>query len=343
MTRTRVLIAEDSTTARELLVAILSADPTMTVIGTARDGDEAIAMTATLKPDVVTMDIRMPGVDGLEATRRIMAETPTPIVIISGHYDTGDVALSLDALRAGAVTILPKPSGPGADDFTSQCQWLVRTVKSMAAVKVVRRRHVVTPAGSWPATRRQRERPRVVAMAASTGGPGALAQVLGGLPRAFPLPLLVVQHIASGFAEGLARWLDGLSPLHVCVASERQPLTPATVYLPPDDHHLLILNPELATVSRTPPVDGFRPSGTVLFDSAARVFGGSTVAVILTGMGEDGVSGIRTVHASGGCVIAQDEQTSVVYGMPGATVAAGLADYVLPLPAIAKHIEMLAA
>lgn len=343
MNPTRVLVAEDSPTARELLVGMLSADPAIAVIGTAGDGEQAIAMTAALRPDVVTMDVRMPGIDGLEATRRIMAHTPTPIVIISGHYDTGDVVLSLEALRAGALTILPKPSGPGAEDFAEQCKWLARTVKSMAAVKVVRRRRVRPTAATPPATRRPRARARIVSIAASTGGPAALAQVLGGLPPAFPLPVLVVQHIAHGFADGLARWLGGVSPLAVRIATASEPLAPATVYLPPDDHHLMVLNAETVTVVRTPPVGGFRPSASVLFESTARVFGGAAVGVILTGMGEDGVSGIRSVHASGGCVIAQDEQTSVIYGMPGATVAAGLADYVLPLPAIAKHIEALAA
>jgi two-component system chemotaxis response regulator CheB len=339
MSATRVLVAEDSATARELLVGMLSADPAITVIGTARNGEEAIAMTAALRPDVVTMDVRMPGIDGLEATRRIMAQTPTPIVIISGHYD---VVLSLEALRAGALTILPKPSGPHAENFAEQCAWLVRTVKSMAAVKVVRRRRG-KPAAAAPATARlPRARPRIVSIAASTGGPAALAQVLGGLPPAFPLPLLVVQHIANGFADGLARWLDGVSPLSVRIAGEGEALAPGTVYLAPDDHHLMVRNAETVTVARTPPVDGFRPSASVLFESAARVFGGAAVAVVLTGMGEDGVSGIRSLHAAGGCVIAQDEQTSVIYGMPGATVAAGLADYVLPLPAIAKHIEALA-
>jgi two-component system chemotaxis response regulator CheB len=339
----RVLIAEDSPTARELLTCILASDPHVTVVGTALDGEQAVEMAGQLRPDVVTMDVRMPGIDGLEATRRIMATVPTPIVIISGHYDPQDVEASLEALHAGALSIMPKPSGPHAPDFLDQCHRLVRTVKSMADVKVVRRRAIRRSRPSSPPPRSSRGRARVIAIAASTGGPAALAQILGELPRGFPLPLLIVQHIAPGFAAGLARWLASITALPVRVATARQPLAAGTVYLAPDDYHLEALDAAAVTITRLPAVDGFRPSATVLFDSTARVFGGATVAVVLTGMGEDGLPGLRAVRASGGCIIAQDEDTSVVFGMPGVAVGAGLADYVLPLHAIASQLEALAA
>jgi len=342
---TRVLVAEDSPTARALLVAILEADQNVQVVGVAHTGEEAVAMTARLRPHVVTMDIRLPGIDGFEATRRIMAGTPTPIVIISGYYDRRDVAASMNALRSGAVTILPKPPGPDSHDFGDQCAWLVRTVKAMAEVKVVRHHEQAIEAAALPVALsiRSNERPRIVTIAASTGGPAALARILEELSNGFPLPLLVVQHIASGFAAGLAQWLNSVSNIPVRIAAEREPMRPSTVYLAPDDRHLSVLDPATLTVLPSPPLDGFRPSGSLLFESAVQVFGGAVVAVILTGMGDDGLAGLRRVRAAGGSIIAQDDATSVVFGMPGVAVEAGLPDFVLPLGAIASRLEALAA
>ena len=340
----RVLVAEDSATARALLLHILGSDPDVRIVGMAHNGEDAVALTATLRPDVITMDVRMPGIDGFEATRRIMAQTPTPIVIISGHYERKDVDASMNALRAGALTILPKPSGPDSADFADQSAWLLRTVKAMAEVKVVRHRleqPLARPAA--PPVTAATQRARIVTVAASTGGPAALARILTQLSSPFPLPLLVVQHIAAGFAEGLARWLNGVSALPVRVAGERETLRPSTVYVAPDDRHLSVLDDRTITVLHSPAVNGFRPSGSVLFQSAAQVFGRGTVAVILTGMGEDGLSGLRAVRAAGGCIIAQDEASSVVFGMPGAAVEAGLTDVILPVASIAARLEELTA
>jgi two-component system chemotaxis response regulator CheB len=338
----RVLVAEDSITARELLVSILRSDPDIVIVGEASNGVEAVVMTRELKPDVVTMDIRMPTMDGFEATRQIMAEAATPIVIVSATYDERDVEVSMHALRAGALTVLAKPPGPEAAEFDDHCRRLVRTVKAMAEVKVVRRwsdrRHVDRPA---PVPQRL-VRPRLVAIAASTGGPAALARILSTLPREFDPPVLVVQHIAPGFVDGLAAWLNTTAALPVRVAKDREALRPGTVYVAPDDHHLVVEDRSTLAVSRTPAVDGFRPSGSVLFESAAHVFGNSLVAVILTGMGEDGVAGLRAVRSAGGRIIAQDEESSVVFGMPGAAVAAGLADVTMPLGAIAPRLRELA-
>jgi two-component system chemotaxis response regulator CheB len=339
----RVLVAEDSVTARELLVEVLRSDPEIAVVGEATNGVEAVALTKQLQPSVVTMDIRMPRMDGFEATRQIMVETPTPIVIVSGTYEERDVECSMHALRMGALTVLAKPPGPEAADFDDQCRRLVQTVKAMAQVKVVRR---------WPERLRGElpaiaaiqpgTRPRVVAMAASTGGPAALARILSELPAHFGLPVLVVQHIATGFVDGLAAWLNTTASLPVRVARDGDPLHPGTVYVAPDDHHLGVADRSTIAVSPTPAVDGFRPSGSVLFESVAQVFGKAVVAVILTGMGEDGVAGLRAVRTAGGRIIAQDEDTSVVFGMPGAAVAAGLADATMPLGAIASRLQELA-
>lgn len=340
----RVLVAEDSVTTRELLVEILRSDPEIEVVGEAKNGAEAVEMTKRFRPSVVTMDIRMPTMDGFEATRRIMVDVPTPIVIVSANYNAHDVETSMHALRLGALTVLAKPSGPEASDFDEQRVRFAETIKAMAGVKVVRR---------WPerhdyaqlplVATLARARPRIVAIAASTGGPAALARILSELPIDFSLPVLVVQHMAKGFGDGFTAWLKTTGPLRVKVAEDGEPLCPRTVYVAPDDRHLGVADRSTLAVSAAAPVDGFRPSGTFLFESVANAFGPSVVAVVLTGMGEDGVAGLFAVRRAGGCVVVQDEETSIVFGMPGAAVAAGLADTTVPLGSIAGRLCELAA
>jgi two-component system, chemotaxis family, protein-glutamate methylesterase/glutaminase len=338
----RVLVAEDSATARALIVQILAADPEIEVVGEAVDGIQAVELTQRLHPDLVTMDIHMPRLDGLAATKEIMITAPTPIIIITGSTRAGEVRDSLDILRIGALDVRLKPSGPAAPDFEEAARGLVAIVKAMAQVKVVRHWRTSVPAprvavAPRPA-RTHEERGRVLAIATSTGGPAALQCLLSGLPGKFPLPILVVQHITAGFTEGLASWLASVCPFPVSVVRKRTPLAPGTVYLAPDDRHLGTADRTHVMLAADPPVGGFRPSATVLFESVARDFGASTLAVILTGMGEDGIVGLRAVAAAGGRIIAQDESTSIVFGMPGAAVAAGLARIVLPLDAIAPYL-----
>lgn len=336
----RVLVAEDSSTARALLVGILRAEPDVRVAGEARNGVEAVEMTKRLRPDVVTMDVRMPGMDGFEATRRIMVEAPTPIVIVSASLDVRDVEVSLHALRAGALAVLPKPEGPGSPGFETTGREFVRMVKAMSQVKVVRRWPERPSSGPGPAGRPDGDGApiRVVAVAASTGGPAALQRVLSGLPGDFAPPILVVQHIAKGFVQGLAAWLNGASPLRVTIAGEGEPLRASTVYLAPDDRHLAVADRGTVRIEAGEPRGGFRPSANVLFETVGKAYGASAVGVVLTGMGQDGVEGLAALRASGGRVLAQDEATSVVYGMPRAAVEAGLAGAVLPLDAIAPRL-----
>lgn len=339
----RVLVAEDSVTVRELLVAILESDPGIRVVGQAKNGREAVELAVELRPDLITMDVHMPEMDGFAATKEIMVEAPTPIIIVSSSALERDVELSMNALRAGALMVVPKPDDPGSPHFNGMQEQFLAMVRAMADVKVVRRwgRRPAAAAQPTPAPLTRRAVPRVVAIAASTGGPAALQKILADLPGDFPLPLLVVQHIAKGFTDGLARWLDASSPLIVKLAEHREPIAPHTVYIAPDDRQLGFADGERLDVLESPAVDGFRPSASYLFESAARRLGAGVVAVVLTGMGRDGTAGLKAVRAAGGYVVAQDRATSVVYGMPQAAVEAGLADAVLPLEAISGRLESL--
>lgn len=328
MTMIRVLVADDSRTTRALLTTILSGDPGIEVVGEAADGEEAVRKTISLRPDLVTMDIHMPGLGGLEATKEIMAQVPTPIIMISSAVTDASVGASLDATVAGALMALPTPS-PGSDRFEDEIAHIRSMVKAMAGVKVVRRR-------GWrrrEAVGAERAAPTVgiVAIAASTGGPAALHRILMDLPHDFPVPIVVVQHIARNFVQGLCQWLNSHCTLRVRIPEHHEVLEPRTVYLAPDERHLGVGANGVARLSEREPVGGFRPSGTFLFDSVAASYGPRAVAVILTGMGRDGAEGALAVRKAGGTVIAQDEATSVVYGMPAEGVRLGAVRDVLPV------------
>lgn len=341
----RILVAEDSPTARRLLVEILRTDPALTVVGEARDGVEAVELCQRLRPSLVTMDIQMPRMDGLDATRRIMTEAPTPVVVVSTLVER-DIHTSMAALRAGALAVLQKPVGPESPDFEAESRRLRDTLKAMAQVKVVRRwpeRTAVPPSPMETAPTTTARPPSVLAMAASTGGPAAMYRILTDLQgsKDVPPPILLVQHIALGFGSGLATWLGTATSLRVKVAEDGEPLIAGTVYLAPDDKHLGVTADHRAQVSGAAPIQGFRPSANWLFRSVAGAYGRASLSVVLTGMGQDGLDGIRDVHQAGGHVLAQDEATSVVYGMPGVVVGANLAHEVLPLGQIARRLQAL--
>ena len=337
----RVLIAEDSAAARELLAGILSSDPEIEVVGQATNGNEAVDLTQRLHPDLVTMDIHMPHMDGLLATKEIMITAPTPIVIVTASHSARDVEVSMNALHAGALDVLDKPRGPGSEGFDASVQKLISTLKAMARVKVVRHVRQAKASDATVLPRSASQRKSVVAIAVSTGGPAALQRVFERLPAQFTLPILVVQHIATGFVPGLVKWLSVVSDLTVKVAEEGETLAPRSVYFAPDGRHIAVSSRGTIDLQTTPPRGGFRPSGTVLFESVANAYGSEVIAVIMTGMGEDGVEGLRAVRKKGGHIIAQDEKTSVVFGMPGAAIAAQVVDQVVPLDNIASHLVAL--
>jgi two-component system chemotaxis response regulator CheB len=348
----RVLVVDDSVTARSLITAVLRADPAIEVVGHAKDGAEALRAAKELRPDVITMDFQMPVLDGFEAAFQIMMEAPTPIVIVSGSLDVRDVVVSMEAMRAGALAIVAKPPGPGSPAFARESRSFANTVKAMSQVKIVRRfgnrpaaaAPTRTPAAdAGPGLSVGAAERSLLALAASTGGPAALHKILTELPADFPAPILVVQHIAIGFAEGLAAWLDRACRLKVKLAQPDEPLLGGVVYLAPDDRHLGITPAHRAQVVDAPPINGFRPSATHLFESAAATYGSRAVGVILTGMGEDGAVGLQRLHAAGGFVMAQDEASSAVFGMPKAAIQTGMVDQILPIETMATQIEKMMA
>jgi two-component system chemotaxis response regulator CheB len=339
------LVADDSAAARILIRGILEADPGLEVVGQATDGSEAVALAHRLEPDVITMDVEMPGVNGLDATRQIMATVPRPIVLVSAVFPP-DLDNSFRALEAGAVTLLEKPSGPGTAIFARDAAELVATVKLMAGVKLVRRNAArsgdVPPAAKVPAGRGA-DPLRLVAIAASTGGPPAVAQILRALPADWAIPVLVVQHIGSGFDVGLVRYLDESCPLPVALATSGRELRAGEVWVSPADHHLGVTADHRLTVTRGEAVDGYRPSANHLFRTVAAAFGSRAAGVVLTGMGRDGADGLLALRQAGGFTIAQDQATSTVYGMPRQALLRGAADQVLPIEDIARTLVARAA
>ena len=339
----RVIVAEDSATTRMLLVELLRSALDFDVVGQAENGAEAIERAVQLAPDLIIMDVHMPIVNGLDATKEIMRQAPAPILMVSASASFSDVALGLSATQAGALMILEKPHNPADPHFADEAQQFLSMARAMAGVKVVRRWSAPRPSTPvTPATPSSAKRSvKLVAIGTSTGGPAALHRIFIDLPREFPVPIVVVQHMAHGFIDGLGKWLSANVALRVTTATRGEQLEPGTVYLAPDNVHLGVSPDGRVALAETAPLSGFRPSADYLFDSCARAFGASLVAVILTGMGSDGAQGLATVKARYGRVIAQDERSSVVFGMNQQAIERGLADEVLPLDTIGRRLVEL--
>lgn len=337
----RVMVVEDSPTARALMVEILQSDPDINVVAEATHGGEAVELSSKLRPDLITMDIHMPIMDGFTATKHIMARSPTPIIIVSSSTSGPDVEHSLNAIQAGALMVLPKPDNPASARFDYRRNELLTMAKAMASVKVVRRWTTAPPPPPQARVKPAAGNVRIVAIAASTGGPAALHRIFTSLPRDFRVPIVVVQHITAGFIGGLADWLRASCPLDVTVGEHGEELKAGHVYLAPDTRHLGVTSTGRVAISDEAPRNGFRPSGDYLFQSVAAAYGSSVAGVVLTGMGSDGVDGLRAVKAAGGHVLAQDEASSIVYGMPKEAVAAGVVDSVLNLDDLAPRLVQL--
>lgn len=343
----RVLVVEDSPVARELLVHILTSDPAIEVMGTAGNGAEAVAFLKRQRPDVITMDINMPRMDGFEATRRIMEVSPVPIIVVSASLDTREVATTFRAMEAGAVAALPLPYGIGHPEHEATARQLTQTVKLMAEVKVVKRwlsRPARSRSGVSPPEAVVAGAPteiRIVAIGASTGGPPVLKTILSGLPETFPAPLLITQHIAAGFVQGFVGWLAQACAFPVRVATPNEAVLPGHAYVAPDDLQMGITPSGRITLTDDPPEHGLRPSVSYLFRSVAAAYGQEAVGVLLSGMGRDGALELRAMREKGAVTIAQDKASSVVHGMPGAAIELDAVDYVLPPDGIISSLKTL--
>ena len=343
----KVLVVDDSAVAREFLTHVINAAPDMRVVGTASNGVEAVAAAASLAPDIITMDIIMPRMDGPQAIEQIMQTAPKPIVVVTGSTITEEVRATFQSLESGALAIVPRPHSLAGDQGRADAENLVRTLRLMSEIRVVRR--LARRPGSKPAIAGGRvelsAHPfRVVALGASTGGPSALKTIVAALPRNFPAPVLIVQHIAAGFVDGFTAWLGEAAAIPVKLAVHGERLVAGCVYVAPDGAHLGVDVDERVALAAPGLLTGggLCPSVSHLFESVARVYGRAALAVLLTGMGRDGADGLLKLRKAGAITIAQDRDSSVVHGMPAEAIALGAATHVLPPARIAELLMSLA-
>src|SRR3989338_5012833 len=343
-----VLIVDDSAVVRQHLKDVLESDKDIRVMGTAKDGEEAVRFVQEKKPDVITMDINMPNMNGFEATRKIMETNPVPIVIVTASYDRSDVEKSFHSMEAGALAIIEKPFGEGPPHSKETQNDLVQTVKLMSEVKVVRRwkrerqSEAIDKKVSDKGLKKRDEKIKIVAIGASTGGPPIIQTILSGLKKGYSAPILVVQHISKGFLEGLVEWLRQSTGLPVHIAKHGEELLPGHIYFARDDYHLGVDKDGRLRLSREEIENGLRPSVSYLFRSIINSFDGEAVGILLTGMGKDGAMEMKMMKDNGAVTIAQDRESSVVYGMPGEAVRLDGATYVLSPEEIAQTLEALA-
>ena len=343
----RVLIAEDSPTMRHYLTTIINATSDMVVVGIACNGLEAIERVDDLRPDVVSMDINMPEVNGLDATRRIMEHHPTPIVVVSGLIGD-DVQLSLQAIESGALAVVSKPPSQRHPTFADEQDKLLKTLRAMAGVKVISRRKPRHRKANLSATSvrsiSKNQHPELIVIGASTGGPSALLHLLRELPTVTQIPIVIVQHMPDEFITGLAQWLTSATQHPIFVANHQMALQQGMIVIAPGNAHLTIrrVSNHLVTHLDHEVTDSrYQPSIDVLFKSVADTLGKRAIGIILTGMGDDGASGLYAMRMAGALTLVQDEASSTVFGMPRVAIEQQAATHIVSLNNLASQIKKL--
>lgn len=340
----KLLIVDDSAVEIAILKLIFSSSADITIVGFAKNGKEAIHLAEQLKPDVITMDLLMPIMDGYEAIRDIMRKNPIPIVVISSKLNKNSMTATYDALDAGALTVLEKPVNINSPNFELEKKRLIDIVRSMAEIKVIRRRFFSEPRPLVSAVKKtpgKNKQIDIIAIGASVGGPQALKKILATLPNTFQIPIVVVQHMIPGYIEGFSQWLNNNSSLQIKNATENEVLVGGTVYFAPDKYHLTVQSTQgklVAKLIEGKPVSGFCPSVTVLMQSVAKTCGDRAVGVLLTGMGSDGADGLLELKKVKSHTIIQDEKSAVVFGMAGVAQSLGAVDNIVELEKIASYL-----
>ena len=333
-TPTRVLVVDDSLVCREILAAILNAETDIQIIGQAESGKQAIELNRKLRPDLVTMDIQMPGMDGFSAIEEIMAQNPVPILVVTSVPLKDGIDQSFLAIKAGALDLVKKP-----DPGSLEGRILVEKVRVLSGVKVIRHRRARPASVSQLSREVASERIEVVALVSSTGGPKLLSELLGSLPREISLAFLLTQHLPDGFVAGFIHWLNQEIALQVDQAREGMRITPGTVLVAPSETHMEVSERGVVHLSDAPAIQSHRPSGTPMLKSVAKVYGKRAMGIILTGMGRDGAEGLLSLRQAGGLCIAQDEASSLIFGMPKAAIELGAAERVLGVNEIVQCIR----
>ncbi len=337
-----ILIVEDSETEALMLKQIFQSAKDMRVVGFAKNGKEAVELTAALHPDVITMDIRMPIMDGLQAINLIMSQNPTPIVVISSTLNNKEMQTTFTALQAGALTVLEKPVNIVSPAFETAKKHIIDTVRSMAEIKVIKRRFLTRKAKKkslLPAVHTNAY--EVIAIGTSVGGPQALIKVLSGLPTHFSLPIVVVQHMTVGFINGFAKWLNDNTSLKVKIAENRELLQGGVVYFAPDKCHLAVDRAQgklITSLIHSEAVSVFCPSVTVLLKSVAKTCHSNAIGILLTGMGYDGAEGLLAMKKANAHTLIQDPESTIVFGMAGVAQSLGAVDRVIELDSMAEYL-----
>ncbi len=333
----KVMVVDDSAFVRKILSDIIRSDSEMELVGTARNGEDALRKIPKLKPDVITLDIEMPKLNGLETLKIIMEQQPLPVIMVSSHTKK-DSKITIEALSAGAVDFVTKPSLLKEESIEEIKRLLPLKIKAAAAAHLAPYKSLILPRAEMDRTQSKRLATKVVAIGASTGGPYALERVLRGLPSHLQAAVLITQHMPAGFTGLLSKRLDRISPLRVKEAGNGESILENKAYIAPGDFHLRVARDGTVLLSSAAPVNYVRPSVDVMMDSVAEVFGSSVVGVVLTGMGRDGAEGMAKIKEKGGKTIVQDPKTAVISGMPQAVIKKGSADVVVPLEEVAAAV-----